>query len=272
MHFALEPNDPSSDRASIHASYDLTNASLEMPASSLFSGTTVQQAQKYFVELYVAFASWPENDYWSAVRIDRSEWKVVSLDPPSDNPDKNMLPQLYSFMQNSRIFRPGECKLDSMFYVHDLDYHWHQLETSVFNQPLAKNDKAIMYFDGSCPLCVKEVGHYQRLSEKYSSSLEFYDISTPEDQGGLGHLKLFHVNFDDAVARIHVIDETGTLHTGARAFLVIWERLPYWRVLSMIVSRIPFAIDLAEALYKVFARYRFKHLRCVPGDDSCGLK
>ena len=41
----------------------------------------VREAQRYFVELYAAFASWPEHDHWSAVRIDRTTWRVVALEP-----------------------------------------------------------------------------------------------------------------------------------------------------------------------------------------------
>ena len=44
----------------------------------------MREAQRYFVELYAAFSSWPEADHWSAVRIDRTHWKVVALQPTEE--------------------------------------------------------------------------------------------------------------------------------------------------------------------------------------------
>jgi hypothetical protein len=29
---------------------------------------------------------------------------------------------------DSGVFKPGECTLDSTFYVHDLDYCWYPIE------------------------------------------------------------------------------------------------------------------------------------------------
>ena len=71
------------DPAGVRLSLELASASLTMPSSSAFRGKDVREAQRYFVELYAAFASWPEHDHWSAVRIDRTTWQVVSLEPTS---------------------------------------------------------------------------------------------------------------------------------------------------------------------------------------------
>eukprot|EP00966_Prymnesium_polylepis_P207639 4809713-Prymnesium_polylepis.1 len=70
-----------------------------MPAPSAFAGSDVREAQRYFVELYAAFNSWPESDHWSAVRIDRTNWKVVALEPTAAAAD---------FLQRSSAFAPGE--------------------------------------------------------------------------------------------------------------------------------------------------------------------
>jgi hypothetical protein len=69
-----------STHAGIRATFDLRSASLTMPPTSAFSGRSVREAQRYFVELYAAFNAWPDRDFWSTVRIDRTEWRVVALD------------------------------------------------------------------------------------------------------------------------------------------------------------------------------------------------
>lgn len=93
-----------SEPAGVRLSLDPASASLTMPQSSAFRGSDVREAQRFFVELYAAFASWPQADHWSAVRIDRTFWKVVSLEPSLCNID---------FMERSRHFRPGEASLGS---------------------------------------------------------------------------------------------------------------------------------------------------------------
>jgi hypothetical protein len=101
----------------VRGTFDFKTASLDMPASSLFAGTTIQEAQKYFVERYADFNAQP--NHWTAVRIDRTEWNVVSIDKHAED--------VYQFMQDSAVFPKGECEYDSTFYVSDLDYHWHVL-------------------------------------------------------------------------------------------------------------------------------------------------
>lgn len=113
-----------SEPAAIALTLDPSSASLIMPPCSAFAGQDVRDAQKYFVELYAAFNSWPSHNQWSAVRIDRTNWEVVSLDPGDD--------VRVDFMERSSAFGPGKAELDSIFYVHALDYHWHAVDT----QPL----------------------------------------------------------------------------------------------------------------------------------------
>lgn len=100
-----------------------------MPTTSLFAGQHVREAQKYFVELYAAFQSWPtgRNDgednlcrcRWSSVHIDRTRWNVTAVNHQENTP------MIYEFMQNSSFFPKGSCQLDSIFYVSDLDYQYY---------------------------------------------------------------------------------------------------------------------------------------------------
>ena len=77
----------------------------------------MREAQKFFVELYAAFNSWPSHGEWSAVRIDRTYWDVVAVQLDAA--------ARFDFMERSSVFPPGVATLDSAFYVHALDYHWH---------------------------------------------------------------------------------------------------------------------------------------------------
>lgn len=248
-------NMDSENDGNIKARYDMKTSSNVMPNKSLFAGVAVTEAQKYFVELYVAFMSWPLHNYWTAVRIDRSKWNLVSVDH-SD--------YFYQFMQNSKVFKDGECTLDSTFYVHDLDYHWHRIEKNPF---IGKNEtnKTIMFYDGLCPLCTLEVGHYRKLATQHKSNLDFVDVSQ-----NVGSLEQFNVSLDDVMARLHVLDASGRLHTSFRAFLAIWKELPYWKHLSSFVQLMPFGVTVGEMIYTVWAKNRIRRDICK--DGTCNRK
>ena len=57
--------------------------------------------------------------YTTAVRIDRTNWDVSLVS--DDN-------AVYTFMNGSNMFPVNSTRLDSIFYVQNLFYHWHALE------------------------------------------------------------------------------------------------------------------------------------------------
>lgn len=81
MLMPLEDGFSDGEPAGVRLSVDTSTATLLMPSPSAFAGSDVREAQHYFVELYAAFNSWPANDHRSAVRIDRTNWQVVALEP-----------------------------------------------------------------------------------------------------------------------------------------------------------------------------------------------
>lgn len=87
----------------------------KMPSSSVFDN--LEEAKMYFAELFVAFSTLPK--YSTSVRIKRANWDVSLV---SDDSAK------YNFMDGSRMFPSGSTRLDSVFYVENLFYHWNTLE------------------------------------------------------------------------------------------------------------------------------------------------
>ena len=49
------------------------------------------------------------------------------------------------------------------------------------------------------------------------------------------------------------------LKIGVDAFMLIWDNLKYWKILSVLV-RAPFIYSISKITYKLFANYRFKKL------------
>jgi len=103
--------------ADISACYDLEKTTNKTPRNSVFGN--LDDAKEYFAELYVAFSTIP--GHTTAVRIDRTNWDLGFVS------DENAE---YSFMNGSNNFPTDSTRLDSIFYVEDLFYHWHVLEKS----------------------------------------------------------------------------------------------------------------------------------------------
>lgn len=79
-----------------------------------------------------------------------------------------------------------------------------------------------VFYDGSCPLCVREIGFYQRC--KGADAIEWVDVSDPVNATAIPDL-----DRETAMARFHVRTADGTLTSGAQAFSDLWKALPGWK-------------------------------------------
>ncbi len=109
------------------------------------------------------------------------------------------------------------------------------------------DDKPIVFFDGSCPLCRAEIDLYRR--QDGEGLIQFVDVSA--DNAALDP----RLTPATALARFHVRAADGTLQSGAAAFVTLWSALPAWRVAAR-VARLPGATPLLELAYRAFLRVR----------------
>lgn len=104
-----------------------------------------------------------------------------------------------------------------------------------------------VFYDGSCPLCSAEIGHYRRRDG--AGMLGFTDISAPgadlpEGVSRPRALALFHV---------HAVD--GRVLSGAAAFAELWHHVPGWRWLGRLAA-LPGMLWVMERSYRVFLLLR----------------
>ena len=105
-----------------------------------------------------------------------------------------------------------------------------------------------VFYDGSCPLCTREIAFYR--NQPGSSSIDWVDVSRTDDEfvtPGLSKVS--------AMSQFHVLDVDGELATGGRAFAKIWDVLPRFRVLARVFRIPPFAWGLDRA-YDFFLKFR----------------
>lgn len=115
-----------------------------------------------------------------------------------------------------------------------------------------KESKIIVLYDGSCPLCSKEIKLYQ--SSDANFKFNWQDIEKSQDI-----LLKYELDYIDVKKIFHVIDKNNEVKKGVDGFLVIWKELKYWKILYYLVS-FPILRQVAQFAYKYFAIWRFKRI------------
>jgi predicted DCC family thiol-disulfide oxidoreductase YuxK len=102
-----------------------------------------------------------------------------------------------------------------------------------------------IWFDGSCPLCRREIALMKRLDRR--KAIDFVDLG----QAAAGACP---VEKADLLARFHA-RENGQLLSGAAAFAAMWRAIPLLRPLGLL-ARVPFVLAVLERCYTAFLRVR----------------
>ena len=110
------------------------------------------------------------------------------------------------------------------------------------------NNQVTVYFDGSCPLCRREIGFYKNSAG--ADQIRWEDISRVLDGQVAGDLSC-----QQAMARFHVRATDGSLKSGAAAFVELWLSLKNWYWLGWIFAHPP-GIWFLEKCYVGFLRIR----------------
>ena len=114
--------------------------------------------------------------------------------------------------------------------------------------------RPVLFYDGGCPMCSKEIAHYQRLDKQ--QRVNWVNIATHAEQ-----LEPYRIEFADAMARLHMIDEHGEVKSGAYAFNALWKNLPYYRWLAVVTQFNPL-LRVMDWAYDHFAAWRLRRRQC----------
>ena len=95
--------------------------------------------------------------------------------------------------------------------------------------------KMKVYFNGSCNICNAEISHYK----KRTYNINYVDISKNKDE----HIK--HLSKKDLFRRMHVY-HNGKIISGSESFLALWDTIPRWRYLSLLLK-----LPLFRQLWKI---------------------
>lgn len=106
--------------------------------------------------------------------------------------------------------------------------------------------KLTVWFDGACPLCVREISLMRRLDRR--DAIDFVDVS----DGAPGSCPIDRA---ELLARFHARETGKPMVSGAAAFAAMWRAIP---VLSPFghLARIPPVLWLLERAYRGFLKMR----------------
>lgn len=117
--------------------------------------------------------------------------------------------------------------------------------------------KLIVWYDGNCPLCRREIALMRRLDQR--DAIQFIDVgaATPE---------ACPIDQSELLARFHA-RENGRLLSGAAAFAAMWRAIPLLRPLGL-AARSPSVLSALEKVYQAFLRVRPSLQRLVSKRQS----
>ena len=104
-----------------------------------------------------------------------------------------------------------------------------------------------VFFNNSCNICRFEINHYKK---KSNDILEWIDITNNQEA-----LFLTSKSKKELLRRLNVINN-GEVISGAKAFIIIWSKIPKYKILSKILSIKPLFI-IFNFIYEVVAYFLF---------------
>ncbi|KII75629.1 thiol-disulfide oxidoreductase DCC family protein [Vibrio renipiscarius] len=119
--------------------------------------------------------------------------------------------------------------------------------------------KTIIFYDGACPLCVKEMTALRSL---LGDKVTFVNALNNQSMADYPDIEI-----TESLRILHVLDNTGQLRLGVDANVYLWAltgKKPWLRVL-----RWPIIRPIANAGYWFFARYRYQLSKLLTGQSRC---
>lgn len=81
-------------------------------------------------------------------------------------------------------------------------------------------DKLLVFYDGSCPACIKDRRWYEKLAGRTGESVEWLDITGRDEE-----LRQQGIDPDKALRELHVKDGEGNIHRELDAYILLMSRV-----------------------------------------------
>ena len=104
-----------------------------------------------------------------------------------------------------------------------------------------------VFFNNSCNICRAEINHYKKHADE---TIDWVDISNNQDAE-----VITSKSKSELLRRLHVIHE-GEVIGGAKAFIIVWSKIPKYHFLSKIFKFKPLYV-MFHYLYEIIAFFLY---------------
>ena len=120
----------------------------------------------------------------------------------------------------------------------------------ITNSSIQTSKSLTVFFDGSCPICSKEINFYKMRAG--ADELSWVDVSDEEIP-----IPIQTRSREELMARFHVLSSSGELVSGGAAFAELWASLPAFKIFGKIF-KLPILRYLINVGYDIFLTLRPK--------------
>lgn len=114
-----------------------------------------------------------------------------------------------------------------------------------------------LYFDGSCPLCAKEIAMLKKYADKEIEFIDIHIMGHETTGSKLNKKELVDIPTKESLLKVlHLRQATGSWLTGLDANVHIWSNTRYGKLLAIL--RWPLIRQVADAAYNLWARKRYE--------------
>lgn len=125
-----------------------------------------------------------------------------------------------------------------------------------------KKDVLSVYYDGSCPSCVKDRRWYEKLAGRHGEQVHWVDITGREDL-----LRERGIEPDRALMELHVEDAGGRVYRELDAYILLMSRVLVLKPLAWLLG-LPGVRGLLSRLYRRWVRQRLAREGRLPETDK----
>ena len=118
------------------------------------------------------------------------------------------------------------------------------MDNGVGEAMAGQGKQVVVWFDGACPLCLREIALMRRLDRR--GAIRFVDVASPDT--------VCPIDRGELLARFHA-RENGVMLSGAAAFAAMWRAIPMLRPLGLL-ARNGLVLRTLESLYLRFLKVR----------------
>ena len=92
-------------------------------------------------------------------------------------------------------------------------------------------EKITVFYDGACPVCVRDRRWYEKLEGQTEDSVEWLDITGRDEQ-----LREQGIDPNHALRELHVRDSQGQVHREMAAYILLMARVPLLKPIAWLIG------------------------------------